>query len=148
MKKFLACLLCLFFCFGVMGAGTSQAEEVVGVPIIMYHSILKSKKGMYSVHPSLLREDTGENANNSAFSAYGYLFDPDIPCMMKPDPETASVVQKIFQMHLSGILTNQIATYLTKEGIPSPITRRKQMGTTFHYGSSHWSFLCIFIYAF
>ena len=51
--------------------------------------------------------------------------------MMKPDPETAPVVQKIFQMHLSGILTNQIATYLTKEGIPSPITRRKQMGTTF-----------------
>ena len=94
-------------------------------------------------HNSLLREDTGENANNSAFSAYGYLFDPDIPCMMKPDPETASVVQKIFQKHLSGILTNQIATYLTKEGIPSPITRRKQMGTTFHYGSSHWSFVSI-----
>ena len=61
-------------------------------------------------HNSLLREDTGENANNSAFSAYGYLFDPDIPC---------------------------------KEGIPSPITRRKQMGTTFHYGSSHWSFVSI-----
>ena len=57
MKKFSACLLCLFFCFGVMGAGTSQAEKVVEVPIIMYHSILKSKKGMYSVHPSLLRED-------------------------------------------------------------------------------------------
>ena len=94
-------------------------------------------------HNSLLREDTGENANNSAFSAYGYLFDPDIPCMMKPDPETAPVVQKIFQMHLSGILTNQIATYLTKEGIPSPITRRKQMGTTFHYGSSHWSYVSI-----
>ena len=37
-------------------------------------------------HNSLLREDTGENANNSAFSAYGYLFAPDIPCMMKPDP--------------------------------------------------------------
>ena len=91
----------------------------------------------------LLREDTGENANNSAFSAYGYLFDPDIPCMMKPDPETAPVVQKIFQMHLSGILTNQIATYLTKERIPSPITRRKQMGTTFHYGSSHWSYISI-----
>ena len=91
----------------------------------------------------LLREDTGENANNSAFSAYGYLFDPDIPCMMKPDPATAPVVQKIFQMHLSGILTNQIATYLTKEGIPSPITRRKQMGTTFHYGSSHWSYVSI-----
>ena len=94
-------------------------------------------------HNSLLREDTGENANNSAFSAYGYLFDPDIPCMMKPDPATAPVVQKIFQMHLSGILTNQIATYLTKEGIPSPITRRKQMGTTFHYGSSHWSYVSI-----
>ena len=27
-----------------MGAGTSQAEKVVEVPIIMYHSILKSKK--------------------------------------------------------------------------------------------------------
>ena len=91
----------------------------------------------------LLREDTGENANNSAFSAYGYLFDPDIPCMMKPDPETSPVVQKIFQMHLSGILTNQIATYLTKEGIPSPIIRRKQMGTTFHHGSSHWSYVSI-----
>ena len=91
----------------------------------------------------LLREDTGENANNSAFSAYGYLFDPDIPCMMKPDPATASVVQKVFQMHLSGILTNQIATFLTKEGIPSPITRRKQMGTTFHHGSSHWSYVSI-----
>lgn len=91
----------------------------------------------------LLREDTGENTNNSAFSAYGYLFEPDVPCIIKPDPETAPVVQKIFQMHLSGILTNQIATYLTKEGIPSPITRRKQMGTTFHYGSSHWSYISI-----
>ena len=48
--------------------------------------------------------------------------------MMKPDPATAPVVQKIFQMHLSGILTNQIATYLTKEGIPSPIHPPKADG--------------------
>ena len=138
--------------FRVLSAleGYDSSKEKKPVSAFPSHAMLEPP-AKYPLNPVveqiyynfLLREDTGENANNSAFSAYGYLFDPDIPCMMKPDPETAPVVQKIFQMHLSGILTNQIATYLTKEGIPSPITRRKQMGTTFHYGSSHWSYVSI-----
>lgn len=57
MKKFLALFFSLLFCVAFLGQTSSWAEEVVEVPIIMYHSVLKSKKGMYSVHPSLLRED-------------------------------------------------------------------------------------------
>lgn len=57
MGKFLALFFSLLFCMAFLGQTSSRAEEVVEVPIIMYHSVLKSKKGMYSVHPSLLRED-------------------------------------------------------------------------------------------
>lgn len=86
----------------------------------------------------LLREDTGKNANNSAFSAFGYLFDPEEPCLMKPDPETAPVVRAIYQMYLSGFEINKIARILTKESIPNPITRRKKMGTAFQHGNNIW----------
>ena len=57
MGKFLALFFSLLFCMAFLGQTSSRAEEVVEVPIIIYHSVLKSKKGMYSVHPSLLRED-------------------------------------------------------------------------------------------
>ena len=39
---------------------------------------------------------------------------------LAPDPETAPVVRRIFDMYLAGAGYKQIATVLTNEGIPSP----------------------------
>ena len=39
---------------------------------------------------------------------------------LEPDPETAPVVRRIFEMYLAGAGYKQIATALTAEGVPSP----------------------------
>ena len=35
----------------------AQTENAVAVPIVMYHSLLKSKSGDYIVHPETLEND-------------------------------------------------------------------------------------------
>lgn len=47
-------ILSLFFVYNYVNANT---EPCINLPIIMYHSILKSKSGDYIVHPSVLEKD-------------------------------------------------------------------------------------------
>lgn len=47
-------ILSLFFVYNYVNANT---EPFINLPIIMYHSILKSKSGDYIVHPSVLEKD-------------------------------------------------------------------------------------------
>ena len=63
--KFLRYLIVLMviFCGMLMSLNlkpsscAQDSEEYVNIPILMYHSVLKSKKGRYTVSPSMLEED-------------------------------------------------------------------------------------------
>ena len=56
----------------------------------------------------------------SKLPVYGYLKDPADKNHLIIDPDTAPVVQRIFQMTSSGISASTIARQLNDEGIPSP----------------------------
>lgn len=49
-------ILSSFFIYGITNA-SSNNEEYINVPIIMYHSILKSQSGNYIIHPNVLEKD-------------------------------------------------------------------------------------------
>ena len=52
--------------------------------------------------------------------AYGYMKDPDGPKKIIPDPETAPIVKRIFEMQASGIGSKRICAILEKEQVLSP----------------------------
>ena len=51
---------------------------------------------------------------------YGYMKDPENPKQFIPDPETAPVVKRIFEMYADGIGIMKICDTLTREKIPAP----------------------------
>ncbi len=53
--------------------------------------------------------------------AYGYMRHPDNKHQLVPDPKTAPVVKRIFDLYISGYGSCAIAEILTKEEIPTPI---------------------------
>ena len=53
--------------------------------------------------------------------SYGYMRDPENKHKLVPDPNTAYVVKKIFDLYVAGYSSSQIAEILTKEEIPTPI---------------------------
>ena len=59
MRKVLALIFVFISLIVSSGAPTTslKAEEVVDVPILMYHSILKSRKGEYIISPDSLKND-------------------------------------------------------------------------------------------
>lgn len=52
---------------------------------------------------------------------YGYMKSPEDKHLMIPDPETAPIVQSIFQMVLNGRTTSEVATKLNDQGVPTPL---------------------------
>lgn len=52
---------------------------------------------------------------------YGYRCDPKDKHHLIPDPVTAKVVQMIFKMKINGSSTSEIAAYLNKNQIPTPL---------------------------
>lgn len=59
-KKLIAtiCIITLIIsCISINNYVKAQGNDIVRVPIIMYHSILKSQKGDYIVHPDTLEND-------------------------------------------------------------------------------------------
>lgn len=53
--------------------------------------------------------------------SYGYMRDPEDKHKLVPDPETAPVVKKIFDLYVAGYGSSQIAEILTREELPTPI---------------------------
>ncbi len=53
--------------------------------------------------------------------SYGYMRHPDNKHQLIPDPKTAPIVKKIFDLYISGYGSSKIAEILTKEEIPTPI---------------------------
>ena len=75
-----------------------------------------SQKGRSSVK---IKAETG--ARIASRPNYGYMKDPDDPKRhLVPDPETAPVVKRIFDLCASGLGPTRIANQLRQEEIPSP----------------------------
>ncbi len=53
--------------------------------------------------------------------AYGYMRDPDDKHKLIPNPKTAPVVKRIFDLYISGYGSCAIAEILTREEVPTPI---------------------------
>ena len=52
---------------------------------------------------------------------YGYMRYPDNKHQLVPDPETAHVVKRIFDLYVAGYGSSGIAEILTIEELPTPI---------------------------
>ncbi|MGN0136499.1 recombinase family protein [Anaerotignum sp.] len=62
------------------------------------------------------------------YAPYGYLKDPARRHHLIPDGETAPVVEKIYDLYLSGLSCKMIAERLTAEGVLTPTQIKKQRG--------------------
>lgn len=56
---------------------------------------------------------------------YGYMKSPKDKHRMIPDPETAPIVQSIFQMVLDGRTTSEVATSLNDRGVLTPLQYKR-----------------------
>lgn len=63
-----------------------------------------------------------------AFAPYGYQKDPEQKGHLIPDPEAAAIVQKIFELYVSGMGRTSIARYLNERNIPNPTTYKRMHG--------------------
>ena len=66
-----------------------------------------------------------------SFAPYGYRIDPDDKHHLIVDPETAPVVQQIFELYVSGEGYRHIVQALNAQGIPSPSTYKRQQGSKY-----------------
>ena len=57
MKRILCLGLVILSCLPLLGFMTAENTETLDLPIIMYHSVLKSRTGTYFVSPAQLEED-------------------------------------------------------------------------------------------
>ena len=55
-------------------------------------------------------------------TAYGYIKDPNNKHHLVPDPKTAPIVKKIFDLYISGYGSSDIAEILTRQEYPTPIS--------------------------
>lgn len=62
------------------------------------------------------------------YAPYGYLKDPKDRHHLVIDRETASVVENIYGLYLSGLSCKMIAERLTAEHIPTPSQKKKERG--------------------
>lgn len=62
------------------------------------------------------------------YAPYGYLKDPACRHHLIVDRETAPIVEKIYDLYLSGLSCKMIAERLTAESIPTPTQVKKQRG--------------------
>ena len=69
---------------------------------------------------AVLRAKGERGERLAAWIAYGYMRDPSNPKQIIPDPETAPVVKRIFEMYASGIGIKRICGFLEQEQVLSP----------------------------
>ncbi len=95
-----------------------------------------SRKVSSAVHT---RQMAGEYISNMV--PYGYIKSATREYRFEPDPETAAIVKRIFQMRIDGVPTTRIARILQDEGIPSPGRLRFIRGQTTdkRYETAAWS---------
>ena len=65
----------------------------------------------------------------SAYPVYGYLKSPEDKRTWIPDPETAPVVQRMFNWYAEGLTSTEIAKRLNEDGIPTPAQHKRALGS-------------------
>ena len=97
-----------------------------------------SKKISSAVHT---KQQRGEFIG--AWAPYGYRKDPEDKHKLVPNPDTAPVVQRLFQMRLNGMSCSGIARTLNEEGVPSPSKYLVEAGIckSAIYANSVWKVL-------
>ena len=70
-----------------------------------------------------------------SFAPYGYLVDPDNKNHLIVDEIAAPVVQRIFDMYITGSGYIAIAKALNTDKIPPPCIRKKQLGSKYYNGN-------------
>ena len=101
-----------------------------------YYSKDISKKVSTAVHTKQL---AGEHI--PSMIPYGYRKSETQEYRFEPDPETAPIVTKIFDMRASGMPYNKIVAYLNANGVSSPGKLRYNRGQTTDktYANALWS---------
>ena len=101
-----------------------------------YYSKDISKKVSTAVHTKQL---AGEHI--PSMIPYGYRKAETQEYRFEPDPETAHIVTRIFDMRAAGMAYNRISTTLNQEGIASPGKLRYMRGQTKdqRYATALWS---------
>lgn len=74
------------------------------------------------------------------YAPYGYRKDPCCRHHLIPDAETAPVVEKIYDLYLSGLSCKMIGERLTAQGIPTPSEMKRARGEDLgRRSSAAWS---------
>ena len=78
-----------------------------------------------------------------AWAPYGYSKNPEDTHKLIPNPDTAPIVQRIFQLRLQGMSYQAIATFLNDEGVSSPSRYLVDVGLCKNktYAKSIWKVL-------
>ena len=74
----------------------------------------------------------------SPFAPYGYIKDPADKTRLVIDPEAAETVRRIFQLAAEGHSTEQIATLLNREAVPTPMLYKRAAGCSRTRWPSVW----------
>lgn len=95
-----------------------------------------SKKSASALHT---KQQRGEFIG--AWAPYGYSKSPEDKHKLIPNPETAPIVQRIFQMRLQGLSHSMIAKTLNDEGVLSPSKYLSASGICKNetYANSRWT---------
>ena len=94
---------------------------------------------------STFRAKQREGQFIGSFACYGYRKDPINKGKLIIDEYAASIVRRIFQMYLSGIMQNTIAKILNEENILCPSMYKQQCGLKYHNGNrleatTYWTY--------
>ena len=74
-------------------------------------------------------------------ASFGYQKSSDNPDQLVPDPAAAIIVQKIFEMAVSGTGATAIVRYLNEQSLPTPIQYARSNGLSgnFDDGNGNWN---------
>lgn len=92
-----------------------------GIDVVM-QSIVYSfySKDLSQKIKTVMRAKAKKGQYIGSFAPYGYIKDPENKNHLLPDPETAPIVRRIFDMALDGKIISEIATVLNREKIETP----------------------------
>ena len=97
---------------------TAEGENEIA-PYLNIHNELTVRETSRKVKAAMaVKYKNGDYVSPNA--PIGYIKDPDNHCHLLPDPETAYIVKKIFDLTLHGVGKSKICRIFEKEKIPTP----------------------------
>ena len=99
--------------------------ETAGVAVAFQNLIYESYSRDLSVKVKTAMRTRMEQGKYVNHPPYGYRKDPKDKHHLIPDPESAVIVQEIFQRIINGQSTSEVATELNRRGVPTPSVYKK-----------------------